>query len=225
MAKQAKSGVPTLSLVDRLSMEDSNVPEARAEKVAAAFARGYLALVCRYCELEERIPVREKQNPYVAGQERGWGFVETARGEESVCPRCARAHVDKVHHREIARRYKDSVKRDIEWLFNTRRTFDYRIGNYPQIRSSVYAYGLPDITSVNIGSVNDQRKLVDMMKESLLLFERRLTDVAIDFQPVVGGSRSLQFTISGILLMDPAPEEVRIDTILDSASARYEVKK
>jgi predicted component of type VI protein secretion system len=63
------------------------------------------------------------------------------------------------------------------------------------------------------------------MKESLSLFERRLKNVQIDFQPVVGGSRSLQFTISGVLMMDPAPEEVRIDTVLDSSSAKYEVKK
>ncbi len=226
MARQATSGVPTLSLLDRLSMEESNVPEgARAEKVAHAFSRGYLELVCRYCGLEERLAVREKENPYADAEERGWTFVESVRGEEAVCPKCARTHVDKIHYREIARRYKDSVKRDLEWLFNTRCTYDSRLGKYAQVRGSVYAYGLPDITSVNIGSVNDQRKLVDMMMECLRLFERRLKNVHIDFQPIVGGSRSLQFTISGVLLMDPAPEEVRIDTVLDSSSAKYEVKK
>jgi type VI secretion system protein ImpF len=162
VAKQERAGLPTLSLVDRLSREDSNLPE--------------------------------------------------------------RAQLEKLHHRDAVKQHKDSVKRDLEWLFNTRRTFDYRINEYPQIGSSVYAYGLPDITSVNVGSGDDQRKLLDVMKESLELFEKRLTDVVIDCQPAVGGSRSLQFTISGVLLMDPAPEEVKIDTILDSSSAKYEVK-
>lgn len=165
MAKQGTSGVPTLSLIDRLSVEDSNVPEG--------------------------VPDR---------------FLE------------------RIHQRDVIRQYKDSIKRDLEWLFNNRQTFDSRIDDYTEIPSSVYAYGLPDITSVNVGSVNDQRKLAEIMKRSLSLFEPRLTEVAIDFQPVVGGGRSLQFTISGILLMDPAPEEVRIDTVLDSTSARYEVK-
>jgi len=163
---QNRSGLPTLSLVDRLSLEDSDLAEGVHD----------------------------------------------------------RAHLDKVHYRDTIRRYKDSVKRDLEWLFNTRRTFDQRLDRYPNVESSVYAYGLPDITSVNIGSVNDQRTLVDMMKESLRLFERRLTDVIIDFEPVVGGNRSLQFRISGVLMMDPAPEEVCIDTVLDSTSSRYEVK-
>ena len=163
MAKQRTTGLPTLSLIDRLSMEGST---------------------------------------------------------EGVQDR----YFERIHSREIVRQHKDSVKRDLEWLFNTRQTFDYRIPRYPQLKTSVYAYGLPDITSVNIGSVNDQRKLIDVMRESLRLFERRLADVAIHFQPIVGGSKSLQFTISGVLLMDPAPEEVHIDTVLDSTSARYEVK-
>lgn len=165
MPRPDSSGLPTLSLIDRLSMEDSDSREAND-----------------------------------------------------------RLHLDKGHFRKMVKRYKDSVKRDLEWLFNTRRTFDHRIGQYPEIESSVYAWGLPDITSVNIGSVNDQRKLVEIMKESLRLFERRLTDIAIDFDPVSGGSRSLQFRISGTLLMNPAPEPVTIDTVLDSTSARYEVK-
>jgi len=58
----------------------------------------------------------------------------------------------------------------------------------------------------------------------LQLFERRLTDVIVDFEPIVGGNRSLQFRISGVLQMDPAPEEVCIDTVLDSTNAKYEVK-
>ena len=165
MPRQGTSGLPTLSLVDRLSLEDSSVLDRKHDQ-----------------------------------------------------------HFERIHYRDTVKQYKDSVKRDLEWLFNTRQTFDDRIERYPQIESSVYAYGLPDITSVNIGSVNDQRKLTEIMKRSLRLFERRLADVSIDFQPVIGGSRSLQFTISGVLLMDPAPEEVRIDTILDSTSARYEVK-
>ncbi len=166
MAKHGTSGLlPTLSLVDRLSLEDSNTPEGAPDR-----------------------------------------------------------HFENAHYRDAVRQYKESLKRDLEWLFNTRQTFDHRIERYPQIERSVYAYGLPDITSVNIGSVHDQRKLTEIMKRSLQRFEGRLTDVSIDFQPIAGGSRSLQFTISGVLLMDPAPEEVRIDTILDSTSARYEVK-
>lgn len=166
MAQQETSRPPTFSLVDRLSLEDS---DARDEA---------------------------QDQPYV----------------------------DKARSRDAVRRYKDSVKRDLEWLLNTRRTLDYRMDRYSQIESSVYAYGLPDITSVNIGSVNEQRKLVDLMKETLRLFERRLTNVSIEFDPLPGGSRSLQFSISGVLNMDPAPEEIQIDTILDSTSAKYEVK-
>lgn len=130
----------------------------------------------------------------------------------------------KVHSKSMVRAYENSVKRDIEWLFNTRRTVDERVDDYPQLNTSVYAYGLPDITSVNVGSVRDQRELLRLMKRSLELFEPRLREVDIDFEPLTGSTKSLQFRISGVLLMDPAPQTVCINTVLDPVNAKYEVK-
>jgi type VI secretion system protein ImpF len=130
----------------------------------------------------------------------------------------------KVVYRSATKRYEDLVKRDLEWLFNTRRTFDERIERYPQLSSSVYAYGLPDITSVNVSSVRDQKKLLEIMRASLEMFDRRLRDIQIDFEPLTVGNRGLHFRISCILLMDPAPEEICIDTVLDANNSKYEVK-
>jgi len=55
-------------------------------------------------------------------------------------------------------------------------------------------------------------------------FDKRLTKTEIMLEPLVGVNRVLRFSISGIVLMDPAPEEIVIDTILDPASGEYEVK-
>ena len=121
-------------------------------------------------------------------------------------------------------RYMKSLKRDLEWLFNTRRTFDGRMERYPQLSTSVYAYGLPDITSADITSVRDQKKLVAIMHRSLEVFDRRLKDIEIDLEPLRAGSRGLRFKINCILLMDPAPEEILIDTVLDAGNSKYEVK-
>jgi len=43
-------------------------------------------------------------------------------------------------------------------------------------------------------------------------------------QTMAGLTRVLRFSISGIILMDPAPEEIVMDTILDPTSGEYEVK-
>lgn len=129
----------------------------------------------------------------------------------------------KANPLETIRKYKESVKRDLEWLLNTRRTFDDRLDEYPLLSTSVYAYGLPDITSVNISSAKDQNRLLQIMTESLEAFDTRLRGIEIEMDSFSGPSRILKFRISGVVLMDPAPEEITIDTVLES-NGKYEVK-
>lgn len=137
-----------------------------------------------------------------------------------------RRQADKFYHQDVVQRYKASVKRDLEWLLNTRTVFDKekRVEKYAELSTSVYAYGLEDITSVNVGSVLDQRRLVEMMERSVRLFEPRLRDIHIEFDTVAGGSRSLKFKITGVLMIYPEPENIWFDTVLDSNNGKYEVK-
>src|SRR5216684_4982636 len=129
-----------------------------------------------------------------------------------------------AQRRDAINRYKDSVKRDLEWLLNTRQVVDDRLPDYPEVSRSVYAYGLPDITSINMGAIHDQNELLRRLERCIEFFDKRLTKTEIMLEPLVGVNRVLRFSISGIVLMDPAPEEIVIDTILDPASGEYEVK-
>lgn len=135
-----------------------------------------------------------------------------------------RRKASNAQRREAINRYKDSVKRDLEWLLNTRQVVDDRLPFYPEVSRSVYAYGLPDITSINVGAVHDQNELLRRMERCIEFFDKRLTKTEIMLEPMVGLNRVLRFSISGIVLMDPAPEEIVIDTILDPSSGEYEVK-
>jgi type VI secretion system protein ImpF len=135
-----------------------------------------------------------------------------------------RRKASNAQRREAINRFKDSVKRDLEWLLNTRQVVDDRLPLYPEVSRSVYAYGLPDITSINVGAVHDQNELLRRMERCIEFFDKRLTKTEIVLEPVVGPNRVLRFSISGIVLMDPAPEEIVIDTILDPSSGEYEVK-
>jgi type VI secretion system protein ImpF len=133
-------------------------------------------------------------------------------------------HVSKSHARAMVELYKKSVKRDLEWLFNTRHTFDERLDDYPQLSASVFAYGVPDMSSISRSSGKDHRRLAFVMQKSLEVFDPRLQQVQIEIEPLAGFNRSLQFRINGLLVMDPSPEEVVIDAVLDSNFGKYEVK-
>jgi len=153
------------------------------------------------------------------GLEPELGQARTNTGEMKI-----RKKASNAQRREAINRFKDSVKRDLEWLLNTRQVVDDRLPLYPEVSRSVYAYGLPDISSVNVGSVHDQNELLRRMERAIEAFDKRLTKTEIALEPLIGLNRVLRFSISGVVLMDPAPEEIVIDTILDPTSGEYEVK-
>lgn len=158
-----------------------------------------------------------KEDLYSDGLELAQASAKT--GEISL-----RRKASSAQRREAINRYKDSVKRDLEWLLNTRQVVDDRLPLYSEVSRSVYAYGLPDITSINVGAVHDQNELLRRMERCIEFFDNRLTKTEIVLEPSIGVNRLLRFSISGIVLMDPAPEEIVIDTVLDPTSGAYEVK-
>jgi type VI secretion system protein ImpF len=122
------------------------------------------------------------------------------------------------------RELKLSLKRDLEWLLNTRRTIDPAPESAREINRSVYNYGFSDISSKSVLSTRDHSDLVRDMELSIALFEPRLKRARVRIEVLEGSYRSLKFVIEGLLCMDPAPEPVRFDTVLELGKGEYEIK-
>jgi type VI secretion system protein ImpF len=117
-----------------------------------------------------------------------------------------------------------ALKRDLEWLLNTRRTIDPAPDSARETVRSVYHYGFADISSKSVLSTRDQGDLVRDMETSIAFFEPRLKRARVRMEPVDGSYRTLKFVIEGLLCMDPAPEPVRFDTVLELGKGEYEIK-
>jgi len=122
------------------------------------------------------------------------------------------------------RALKAAVKRDLEWLLNTRRTIDPAPDSARETVRSVYHYGFADISSKSVLSTQDQNDLVREMESAIAIFEPRLKRVKVRMEPLGESSRELRFVIDGLLNVDPAPEPVRFDTVLEIGRGQYEVK-
>jgi type VI secretion system protein ImpF len=62
------------------------------------------------------------------------------------------------------------------------------------------------------------------VEECLRQFEPRLTSVRVsEAESRAGSARQLRFVVEGILQLDPVPEPVVFDTVLDSSSGRFNV--
>jgi type VI secretion system protein ImpF len=126
---------------------------------------------------------------------------------------------------QSVRQLKDGLRRDLEWLLNTRRVAVPPSEALKEVNRSLYLYGLPDFTSYALNSPKDQAKLVRFLHTTVKLFEPRLANVKIvALEGPAGKTRTLRFRIDGLLIMDPAPEHVSFDTVLELTSGQYEVE-
>jgi type VI secretion system protein ImpF len=127
---------------------------------------------------------------------------------------------------QTVRELKKNLRRDMEWLLNTRRNPDaVRPDSMEQLAQSLYNYGLPDFTALSIYSLRDRGQLMVELESTIALFEPRLRDVRVTLVETPDGpSRILHFQIEGLLDMDPAPEAVSFDTTLQLASGEYEIR-
>jgi len=125
---------------------------------------------------------------------------------------------------QSVRYFKDALRRDLEWLLNTRQPPMPEINGYPAAKASVINFGLPDITSLGLLSASDHRSLRIAIEQCLRNFEPRLTDVHVTLQETDTGDRRLRFHIEGNMKLDPAPEEISFDTVLELSSGEYKVK-
>jgi len=119
---------------------------------------------------------------------------------------------------------KAGLKRDLEWLLNTRRTIEPASDSARETAHSVYNYGFADVSSKSVLSSQDQNDLVREMESVVANFEPRLKRAKVRMEPLGDGSQTLRFVIDGLLDVDPAPEPVRFDTTLEIGKGMYEVR-
>ena len=143
---------------------------------------------------------------------------------QSVLDRLTAAEEWPTTRLQSLRFFKDALKRDLEWLLNTRQPPMPQLSAYPAARSSIVNYGLPDITSLGLASASDHRQLRLAIEACVRNFEPRLTNVRVTIDEGDRGDRRLRFHIEGMMKLDPAPEEITFDTVLELGSGEYTVK-
>jgi len=118
---------------------------------------------------------------------------------------------------------RERLMRDVEWLLNTRCTMEPAPDSCPEVQRSVYQFGLPDITSM-AASEDSRGLLARAVAECIELFEPRLTAVRVVPKDSGGAAgRGFHFTIEALLRLDPSPERVVFDTIVETMSGRVVV--
>ncbi|GIU83137.1 MAG: type VI secretion system baseplate subunit TssE [Acidobacteria bacterium] len=122
------------------------------------------------------------------------------------------------------REFKQLVRRDLEWLLNTRCHL-FVSDSSQELYKSVLMYGLPDFTGVGIRSKNEQMRLTKAIENAIKTYEPRLSNLRVTLEPFSDVDKTIKFRIEAELKIEPVPEPVVFDTILQLGRGSFDVKE
>lgn len=116
---------------------------------------------------------------------------------------------------------KESVRRELEQLFNTRCPFpSHRL---PAGGRTVIDYGIPDFGTFSARNFDDHSRLADELRRAVEAYEPRLANVRVFVEPLKGDDMALTASIEAVMLTDGVPEAVLFVTVLQMKDGRAEV--
>ena len=120
-----------------------------------------------------------------------------------------------------------AVRRDIEWLLNSKRVMVDDLAEFPEASSSILNYGLPDFSHFSGSSTSDCQQICALITRTLQRFEPRLAPGTIRVEHVTDKERistQSRFRIHGLLHVDPVKEPVVFDTEIEMDSGAVQIK-
>jgi type VI secretion system protein ImpF len=120
---------------------------------------------------------------------------------------------------QSVRLLKNAVRRDLEWLLNSRRICDLPDEGLKEVNRSAYTYGLPDLSSLTMAASGDRNKLVRQILATINLFEPRLANVRLVMvEAPDSAKKDVRLRVEAMLRMDPVPEPISFDTVIELKS-------
>ena len=121
---------------------------------------------------------------------------------------------------------RNSVRRDLETLLNTRYRVVEPPEEYEQLELSLLNYGLPDLATVNTLNLKKKKEFIRDLEKLLKDFEPRFKSVKVNFKKNSAKSdRTLRFSIDATLYADPFPEVVIFDSVLEPVTRTVNVEE
>jgi len=120
---------------------------------------------------------------------------------------------------QSVRLLRNAVRRDLEWLLNSRRIAVPPDESFKEINRSAYVYGLPDLSTLTMATAADRNKLVRQILATVNIFEPRLMNVRLVMvESPEPSKKDVRLRIEAMLRMDPVPEPVSFDTVIELKS-------
>ncbi|HVJ84736.1 MAG TPA: type VI secretion system baseplate subunit TssE [Caulifigura sp.] len=120
---------------------------------------------------------------------------------------------------------REHVRRDLEFLLNTRHGRADLLAPGRELAVSTLAYGLPDFTGMIGGGLEAREHIRSSVERAIRAYEPRLQNVRVDAVDAENQfDRNVRLSIRAMLCVNPIEEPVMFDTTVESASGTCEVR-
>lgn len=120
-----------------------------------------------------------------------------------------------------ARELRESVRHELEGLFNTRSVTPP--GVFAVTELTVLDYGLPDLTNFSPGNVEDRRELAGLIARAIAAYEPRLRDVQVQIDAAAEQPEGLLATVSATLTAGNFAERMIATASLSTGGRAHQV--
>lgn len=121
---------------------------------------------------------------------------------------------------------RESVLRDLNWLFNATQHEEAQLAALPQVSQSVINYGIPALSGRPASMLN-LREVEQMLRQSIIHFEPRLLADSVRVTAMSdkegGGHNRISFRIQAQLWAQPYPIDLLLRTEVDMESGASRV--
>lgn len=108
---------------------------------------------------------------------------------------------------------KNSIRRDLEWLLNTRVYYSDIPSGLDELDVSVVNYGLPDFSVIHLSSDEGKEEFRYRVHDVIKKYEPRFNNVHVELEQVGEEyERTLYMKISAVLMIEPDPIPLLFDS-------------
>ena len=126
---------------------------------------------------------------------------------------------------QIITELRESVRRDLEKLFNSRVRCLTAEERHQEAETSLINYGLPDLATVNLMNMVERLLFFREMAKIIECYEPRFKSVEITHIDNTNElDRTVRFKVDAVLHADPAPEVIIFDSMMEPISRNVNVE-
>lgn len=124
-------------------------------------------------------------------------------------------------------RIREGVLRDLTWLLNAvHLEADVDLSPYPEVKTSVLNYGIPDLSGLTVTRAN-AAIMHKAVRQAIATFEPRIFSqnlkIRVTTNPEVMSRKALLFLIEGQMWAQPIPQNLHLRTDVDLETGRLKV--